>query len=307
MPDNGGVADELIARLHERGVETFVVDGAPPADDLTSALGRLRRRWTGERRLLARGARRGEPHRGDGPRGVARSAARSRQALVHDAARLPRRRPRRRSSSPARASAASTATTTTARSRRSAERSRGSPRRMPASSRRVLVKAVDVAADAAPGTIAAQLVAETLSDPGAVEIGHRDGQRWTVGLHEQPASMPEPGPARSRRTRVRRHRCRGRHRVGDRRRSRGGVRWCVPPPRPHSRARADDADIRRFADDRDGLKRDVIERMRARGRASDAGHGRKGAGARRTVARRTPGDRRGARRRRRRCTTTAST
>ena len=100
-----------------------------------------------------------------------------------------------------------------------------------------LVKAVDFAADAAPGAIAAQLVAETLSDPGAVEIGHRDGQRWTVGLHEQPAPMPGRGRRAREGLRIRRHRCRGRHRVGDRRRSRRGVRWrrstsSTSPPRP---------------------------------------------------------------------------
>ena len=32
------------------------------------------------------------------------------------------------------------------------------------------------------------LVDETLRDPGAVEIGYKNGLRWTVGLQEKPAN-----------------------------------------------------------------------------------------------------------------------
>ncbi len=94
MPDSGGVADELVAHLHKRGVATFVVDDAPPADDLTRGARRLRRRRTRGRRLLAHGTRPGGASRRDGSRGLARSAPRPCQALVHDRARMPDRRPR---------------------------------------------------------------------------------------------------------------------------------------------------------------------------------------------------------------------
>ena len=54
-----------------------------------------------------------------------------------------------------------------------------------------LVKAVDFAADRTASEIAAALIDETLRDPGAVEIGYKNGLRWTVGLHEQPASTTD--------------------------------------------------------------------------------------------------------------------
>ena len=56
-----------------------------------------------------------------------------------------------------------------------------------------LVKAVDFAADRTAAEIAAALVEETLRDPGAVEIGYKNGLRWTVGLQEQPANDGQPG------------------------------------------------------------------------------------------------------------------
>ena len=58
-----------------------------------------------------------------------------------------------------------------------------------------LVKAVDFGTGHGATEVAAALIAETLRDPGAVEIGYRDGQRWTVGLQEQPAEDGRPGLA----------------------------------------------------------------------------------------------------------------
>ena len=49
-----------------------------------------------------------------------------------------------------------------------------------------LVKAVDLSASAEPGRVAELLVAETLRDPGCVEIGYADDRRWGVGLAERP-------------------------------------------------------------------------------------------------------------------------
>ena len=37
------------------------------------------------------------------------------------------------------------------------------------------------------GPLAEALLEETLRDPGAVEVGHADELRWSVGLIEQPA------------------------------------------------------------------------------------------------------------------------
>jgi acyl transferase domain-containing protein len=58
-----------------------------------------------------------------------------------------------------------------------------------------LVKVVDVEASADPQAIAALLVAETERDPGVVEVGYQGGARWSVGLVERPAHDGRPGLA----------------------------------------------------------------------------------------------------------------
>ncbi|HET8661989.1 MAG TPA: SDR family NAD(P)-dependent oxidoreductase [Micromonosporaceae bacterium] len=49
-----------------------------------------------------------------------------------------------------------------------------------------LVKAVDVPTGGEPAALAGLLVAETLTDPGCVEVGYADGHRWGVALAERP-------------------------------------------------------------------------------------------------------------------------
>ncbi|HVN10734.1 MAG TPA: SDR family NAD(P)-dependent oxidoreductase, partial [Kineosporiaceae bacterium] len=49
-----------------------------------------------------------------------------------------------------------------------------------------LVKAVDFPVSRKTAAVADILVAETLTDPGCVEIGHVDGRRWGVGLASRP-------------------------------------------------------------------------------------------------------------------------
>jgi NADP-dependent 3-hydroxy acid dehydrogenase YdfG len=51
-----------------------------------------------------------------------------------------------------------------------------------------LVKVVDFEDAAPPDAIAEALVAEALTDPGVVEVGHADGRRFTVTLVERPAA-----------------------------------------------------------------------------------------------------------------------
>jgi NAD(P)-dependent dehydrogenase (short-subunit alcohol dehydrogenase family) len=55
-----------------------------------------------------------------------------------------------------------------------------------------LAKVVDFAAGAGDAEIADALVAEALADPGAVEIGRRAGERWSIGLDVRPVT---PSPA----------------------------------------------------------------------------------------------------------------
>ena len=60
----------------------------------------------------------------------------------------------------------------------------------------VLVKSVDFPPSRKTAALAEVLIEETLSDPGCVEIGHVDGQRWGVGLATQPfppVDAPLPG------------------------------------------------------------------------------------------------------------------
>ena len=130
---------------------------------------------------------------------------------------------------------------------------------------RCLVKAVDLAATARPDAIAAALIQETERDPGAIEIGRQDGLRWTVGLQEQPledgrsglALGPSSvfvvtGAAGSIVSAI----------IADLARASGGVFHLLdlaPEPDPA------DPDLERFVLDRDGLKRELYERMKDRG------------------------------------------
>lgn len=56
----------------------------------------------------------------------------------------------------------------------------------------LIVKAVDfdMARKSEPADL---LIAETLSDPGVVEVGYYDGLRYTITLEEQPAADGKPG------------------------------------------------------------------------------------------------------------------
>ena len=56
------------------------------------------------------------------------------------------------------------------------------------------VKVIDFEPSRKTSSLADHLLEETLRDPGAVEIGYRDGQRWTVGLNEQKIGHGRPLP-----------------------------------------------------------------------------------------------------------------
>ena len=57
----------------------------------------------------------------------------------------------------------------------------------------VLVKAVDFEVSRKTAEPADLLIAETLADPGVVEVGYHEGLRYTVTLEEQPARDGQPG------------------------------------------------------------------------------------------------------------------
>ena len=56
-----------------------------------------------------------------------------------------------------------------------------------------LVKVVDFSSGEAPDSVAEKLIAETCFDPGAVEIGYKQSLRWTIALQEQSATDGLPG------------------------------------------------------------------------------------------------------------------
>jgi len=128
-----------------------------------------------------------------------------------------------------------------------------------------LVKAVDFDSDRKPSEIVEILVEETLRDPGAVEIGYKAGQRWTVGLEEKPASDGQPsltldhntvflitGAAGSIVSAI----------TADLAAASGGTFYLldlVPEPDPNNSA------LKRFGNDKEGLKRDLFASIQARG------------------------------------------
>ncbi len=127
-----------------------------------------------------------------------------------------------------------------------------------------LIKAVDFPPSRQTAGLADALIDETLRDPGAIEIGHADGLRWTVSLVEQEAVADADralgpssrfvitGAAGSIVSAI----------TADLATASGGVFHLfdlVPEPDP------DDPDIKRFTTDRDGLKLELADRIKEQG------------------------------------------
>jgi len=128
-----------------------------------------------------------------------------------------------------------------------------------------LVKAVDFEPSRTASELAEILIEETLRDPGAVEIGHQHGQRWTVGLQEQPAADGQPGMVLDKDTVFLVTGAAGSivsAITADLAAASGGIFYLldlVPEPDPT------DSDLKRFVSDKDGLKRDLFARIQQRG------------------------------------------
>ncbi|MGA2902787.1 MAG: SDR family NAD(P)-dependent oxidoreductase [Candidatus Korobacteraceae bacterium] len=128
-----------------------------------------------------------------------------------------------------------------------------------------LVKAVDFAADRDASEIVAVLIDETLRDPGAVEIGYKNGLRWTVGLQEQPADDDQPGLALNQNSVFVITGAAGSivsAITADLAAASGGTFYLLDlVPEPD----ANNPDLARFVSDKDNLKRDLFARIQARG------------------------------------------
>jgi len=128
---------------------------------------------------------------------------------------------------------------------------------------KALVKAVDFGPTHQAAEVADALLEETLRDPGVVEVGYKSRLRWSVGLREEPAVgsglvlsrdsvFVVTGAAGSIVSAI----------IADLAAASGGTFYLldkVPQPDPEN------PDIQRFVTDRDNLKRDLFDRIKARG------------------------------------------
>jgi len=127
------------------------------------------------------------------------------------------------------------------------------------------VKAVDFEAERNASEVVEILVAETLRDPGAIEIGYKGGLRWGVSLEEQPAADGQPGLALNKDAVFVVTGAAGSivsAITADLAAASGGTFYLldlVPEPDP------DNPDLRRLATDKEGLMRDLHARIKARG------------------------------------------
>ncbi len=128
-----------------------------------------------------------------------------------------------------------------------------------------LVKSVDFEVGRNTSEVANTIIDETLRDPGAVEIGYKNELRWTIGLQEQTIASGQrglaldqdsvfviTGAAGSIVSAI----------TADLAAASGGTFYLldlVPTPD------ANNPDLARFVSDKDGLKRDLFERIKARG------------------------------------------
>ncbi len=128
-----------------------------------------------------------------------------------------------------------------------------------------LVKAVDFERNRSATEIADLLLAEALRDPGAVEIGYTADQRWTVGLDEQPAADGLPGMTLDKNSVFVITGAAGgivSAITADLAAASGGTFYLldlVPKPDPAN------PDLNRFATDKENLKRDLFARLQTRG------------------------------------------
>ena len=128
-----------------------------------------------------------------------------------------------------------------------------------------LIKAIDFEVKRDAAEIAQLLIDETLRDPGTVEIGYTGDLRWTVGLEEQPAVDGRPGIVLNEKSVFVITGAAGSivsAITADLATASGGTFYLldlVPKPDPNN------TDLKRFVNDKEGLKRELFERIQSRG------------------------------------------
>ncbi|MCS7290227.1 MAG: SDR family NAD(P)-dependent oxidoreductase, partial [Roseiflexus sp.] len=129
----------------------------------------------------------------------------------------------------------------------------------------ILVKAVDFEPGRKTAEPADLLIAETLFDPGVVEVGYRDSLRYTITFEERPAADGTPGMTLGKDTVFVVTGAAGGITsaiIADLAAASGGIFYLLdltPKPNP------DDPNIALFRQDKEALKRKLIEDFRAAG------------------------------------------
>ncbi len=265
--DRGGVGKALIGRLEKLGVETLVIDDTPTALALT---GRIER-WVAEKPVQGiywLPALDVESPFTEMDLGAWREATRVRVKLLYTAARATYEQ------------IGAKGTFLVSATRLGGKHGyddtgavaplggavAGFTKAFKREKPEALVKVVDFEAGRKTAAIADRLIDETRRDPGVVEVGYHDGHRWTIGLEERPLDSNTTagveldgdsvfvitGAAGSIVSAI----------TGDLAAASGGTFHLLdlaPAPDPN------DADIQKFTADREGLKRDIFERLKSSG------------------------------------------
>jgi len=286
MPDCSGAADELTRRLQVLGVEVLRIEGTPDADALTSLL----QKWTAAGPILGvywlpaldnEGtlSNLDVPAWHEAVRIRVKSLYTTMRALYESmgqpgaflvpATRLGGQHGYNEAGASAPLGGAVTGFA------KAFKRERGE----------CFVKAVDFEENRSAAEIADLLIAETLHDPGTIEVGYTASQRWTVALTEQPAADGQPGMVLDRHTVFVVTGAAGSivsAITADLAAASSGTFYLldlVPEPDPAN------PDLKRFTTDKDNLKRDLFARIQARGkRATPALVEKELAGLERAVA-----------------------
>ncbi len=265
MPDRGGVAAALAGRLEQRGVTVLTVPGQPQVDELE----RMLAGWTAEGRIagvywlaaLDDEGRLEELEPGAWRAGLhvrVKLLAAAMRALAADGTADPfliaatRMGGRHGYDEGGAASVMGGAVS-------------GFCKALAREREDTLIKVVDFEPSRKTAALAGLLIEETLRDPGAIEVGHADGLRWTVGLLERAAGSAAPGEravggtfvvtgaAGSIVSAI----------TADLAAHSGGGTFhlldLAPAPDPA------DPDLERLASDRDGLARELADRLKAAG------------------------------------------
>jgi NAD(P)-dependent dehydrogenase (short-subunit alcohol dehydrogenase family) len=183
MRDQGGVADALLAQLAEAGVASLPIDPGTPTDEIADAV----RRWQGQGRIDGVYWLAGADDEGplesldlagwrEGLRRRVKALHATLRPLYDDAPFLVAGT--RLGGFHGYDEAGATAPMGGAVTGFAKSYKRERPD--------ALVKTVDFTDADAPAMIAELLVAESLRDPGCVEVGYADNRRWGVGLAERP-------------------------------------------------------------------------------------------------------------------------